>query len=111
MNEAPHKPQRGEARRLIRYVAPYAAPLALGVLLLAAMAALDGLTILSIRPAVDIVLNPGTLDQRLPLFTVPFGGPTLYLNSFVPARVHYVWSVFSLALLFLFLTKGLSEFF
>jgi subfamily B ATP-binding cassette protein MsbA len=39
------------------------------------------------------------------------GGPTLYLNSFVPARVHYVWSVFSIALLFLFLTKGLSEFF
>jgi subfamily B ATP-binding cassette protein MsbA len=75
------------------------------------MAALDGLTILSIRPAVDIVLNPGTLDQRLPLFTVPLGGPTLYLNSFVPARVHYVWSVFSIALLFLFLTKGLSEFF
>jgi ATP-binding cassette, subfamily B, bacterial MsbA len=111
MNEAPHKPQRGEARRLIRYVAPYAAPLALGVLLLAAMAALDGLTILSIRPAVDIVLNPGTLDQRLPLFTVPFGGPTLYLNSFVPARVHYVWSVFSIALLLLFLTKGLAEFF
>jgi subfamily B ATP-binding cassette protein MsbA len=111
MNEVPHITQTGESHRLLRYAAPYAAPLALGVLLLAVMAALDGLTILSIRPAVDIVLNPGTLDQRLPLFTVPLGGPTLYLNSFVPARVHYVWSVFSLALLFLFLTKGLSEFF
>jgi subfamily B ATP-binding cassette protein MsbA len=111
MNEVPHKTQSGETRRLIRYVAPYAAPLALGVLLLAVMAALDGLTILSIRPAVDIVLNPGTLDQRLPLFTMPWGGPTLYLNSFVPARVHYVWSVFSIALLLLFLTKGLAEFF
>jgi subfamily B ATP-binding cassette protein MsbA len=111
MNEVPHNTQTGETRRLIRYVAPYAAPLALGVLLLAVMAALDGLTILSIRPAVDIVLNPGTLDQRLPLFTMPWGGPTLYLNSFVPVRVHYVWSVFSIALLLLFLTKGLSEFF
>jgi subfamily B ATP-binding cassette protein MsbA len=111
MNEVPHITQTGEPHRLLRYAAPYAAPLILGVLLLAVMAALDGLTILSIRPAVDIVLNPGTLDQRLPLFTVPLGGPTLYLNSFVPARVHYVWSVFSLALLFLFLTKGLSEFF
>ena len=95
MNEVPHITQSGESHRLLRYAAPYAAPLALGVLLLAVMAALDGLTILSIRPAVDIVLNPGTLDQRLPLFTVPLGGPTLYLNSFVPARVHYVWSVFS----------------
>lgn len=111
MNEVPHVTQTRESHRLLRYAAPYAAPLILGILLLAVMAALDGLTILSIRPAVDIVLNPGTLDQRLPLFTLPLGGPTLYLNSFVPARVHYVWSVFSLALLFLFLTKGLSEFF
>ena len=111
MTEILHVTRSYETRRLIRYAAPYAAPLALGVLLLAVMAALDGLTILSIRPAVDIVLNPGTLDQRLPLFTVPFGGPTLYLNSFVPARVHYVWSVFSIALLLLFLTKGLAEFF
>jgi subfamily B ATP-binding cassette protein MsbA len=111
MKEVPHITQSGESHRLLRYAAPYAAPLALGIFLLAVMAALDGLTILSIRPAVDIVLNPGTLDQRLPLFTVPWGGPTLYLNSFVPARVHYVWSVFSIALLFLFLTKGLSEFF
>jgi len=111
MNEVPHKTQTGETRRLMLYVAPYAGPLALGILLLAVMAALDGLTILSIRPAVDTVLNPGTLDQRLPLFTVPWGGPTLYLNSFVPARVHYVWSVFSIALLLLFLLKGLAEFF
>jgi ATP-binding cassette, subfamily B, bacterial MsbA len=110
MTETPHPIQKGEVRRLLRYVALYVAPLSAGILLLAVMAALDGLTILSIRPAVDIVLNPGTLDQRLPLFTVPWGGPTLYLNSFVPARVHYVWSVFSIALLLLFLTKGLAEF-
>ena len=111
MKEVPHNTRKDETRRLMRYAAPYAGPLALGVLLLAVMAAVDGLTILSIRPAVDIVLNPGTLDQRLPLLTVPWGGPTLYLNSFVPARVHYVWSVFSIALLLLFLTKGLAEFF
>jgi len=111
MKEVPHNTRKDETRRLMRYAAPYAGPLALGVLLLAVMAAVDGLTILSIRPAVDIVLNPGTLDQRLPLLTVPWGGSTLYLNSFVPARVHYVWSVFSIALLLLFLTKGLAEFF
>ena len=75
MTETPHPIQKGEVRRLLRYVAPYVAPLSAGILLLAVMAALDGLTILSIRPAVDIVLNPGTLDQRLPLSQCPGAAP------------------------------------
>jgi len=103
--------QRDEVRRLLRYVVPHFAPLSAGIVLLAVMAAVDGLVVLSIRPAVDIVLTPSSLNQRLALFTVPWGGPTIYLNSFVPSRVHYVWSVFALALVFLFCIKGLAEFF
>ena len=103
--------QRDEFRRLLRYVAPHSALLAAGVALLAFMAAVDGLVVLSIRPAVDVVLTPSTWNQRLALFTVPWGGPTIYLNSFVPSRVHHVWSVFALALIFLFCAKGLAEFF
>jgi ATP-binding cassette, subfamily B, bacterial MsbA len=82
-----------------------------GISLLAFMALVDGLTILSVRPAVDIVLNPNSMNQQLALFTIPWSGSTIYLNSFVPSRVHYVWSVFSIALLFLFLAKGMAEFF
>jgi ATP-binding cassette, subfamily B, bacterial MsbA len=102
--------KNSELGRLLAYAVPYSVQLLGGILLLAFMAAVDGLTVLSIRPAVDIVLNPSSLNQRLVLFTVPWGGPAISLNSFVPARIHYVWSVFAIALLFLFLAKGLAEF-
>jgi len=111
MTESPHSIQRSEFQRLLHYVAPYSGLLALGILLLAVMAAVDGLAVLSIRPAVDIVLTPGSSDQHLALFSIPRGGRTIYLNSFVPSRIRYVWSVFAVALLLLFLVKGLAEFF
>jgi ATP-binding cassette, subfamily B, bacterial MsbA len=111
MDRASHPVKSDEFRRLLRYVHPYSGRLLGGILLLAFMALVDGLTILSVRPAVDIVLNPNSMNQRLALFTVPWSGATIYLNSFVPSRVHYVWSVFAIALLFLFLAKGLAEFF
>jgi subfamily B ATP-binding cassette protein MsbA len=111
MDRISHPVKSEEFGRLLRYVRPYSGRLIAGILLLAFMALVDGLTILSVRPAVDIVLNPNSMNQRLTLFTVPWSGTTIYLNSFVPSRVHYVWSVFSIALLFLFLTKGLAEFF
>ena len=41
MTETPHPIQKGEVRRLLRYVAPYVAPLSAGILLLAVMAALE----------------------------------------------------------------------
>ena len=111
MDRARHPAHGGELRQLLRYVHPYSGRLIAGVLLLAFMALADGLTVLSIRPAVDIVLNPHSLNQQLALVKIPWGGPTIYLNSFVPSRIHYVWSVFSIALLFLFFAKGLAEFF
>ena len=111
METIPQSQHKEELQRLLRYVRPYAARLFLGIGLLAFMAAVDGLVVLSIRPAFDIVLNPHSLDQRLALFTIPWGGPTISLNSFVPRQIHYVWSVFSLALLFLFVDKGVAEFF
>ena len=111
MDRAAHPVKSEEFKRLLRYVSPYSGRLVAGILLLAFMALVDGLTILSVRPAVDIVLNPNSMNQRLALFTLPWSGATIYLNSFVPSRVHYVWSVFSIALLFLFLAKGLAEFF
>jgi ATP-binding cassette, subfamily B, bacterial MsbA len=111
MKPIPHVEHAGEIRRLLRYVWPYSAWFFAGVTLLAFMALADGLVVLSIRPAVDIVLNPQSVNQRLALFQFPYGGPTIYLNSFVPARIHHVWSVFAVAILLLYLTKGLAEFF
>src|SRR6267378_1951040 len=111
MKPIPHIEHTGEIRRLLHYVWPYFAWLFAGVILLAIMALADALAVISIRPAVDIVLNPQTVNQRLVLFKFPLGGPTIYLNSFVPSRIHHVWSVFSIAVMLLFLVKGLAEFF
>ena len=99
-----------EFTRLLRYVRPYRAWLALAVVLLAVVGAADGLTALMIRPAFDRVLNPATTDSSLPLVTLPFIKHTIYLNSFFPHRIHHVWTVFAISLLALFVAKGIAEF-
>jgi ATP-binding cassette, subfamily B, bacterial MsbA len=106
----PQKTQRQELSRLFSYMRPYTAVMALGILLLAVMGAIDGLTAFAIKPAIDVVLNPSSTVQKLVLFTVPGTHKTVSLNWFVPARVHHVWSVFGLALLFLFLIKAAAEY-
>jgi subfamily B ATP-binding cassette protein MsbA len=111
MGEDSNTSNRREVHQLLGYVRPYAWRLVAGVLLLAFMAAADGLVILSIRPLCDVILTPHSTAQKLPLFTVPWSGQTFNLNTFVPSRVHYVWSVFAIAILFLFVVKGLAEFF
>jgi subfamily B ATP-binding cassette protein MsbA len=107
----PQVKHSGEIRRLLHFVWPYSARLFAGVILLAIMALANVLAVVSIRPAVDIVLNPQSVNQRLALFQIPYGGPTISLNSFVPSRIHHVWSVFAIAVVLLFLVKGLAEFF
>lgn len=111
MKPIPHVEHTGEIRRLLQYVWPYSLRIFAGVILLAIMALANALAIISIRPAVDIVLKPESVNQRLALFQIPYGGPTIYLNSFVPSRIHHVWSVFSIAVMLLFLIKGLAEYF
>jgi subfamily B ATP-binding cassette protein MsbA len=103
--------QRKEIRRLLRYLRPYTALLACGIVLIAVMGTIDGLVALAIKPALDVVLNPQSTIQTLALFTIPHTDHVVYLNSFVPRRIHHVWSVFAVALLFLFLLKGVAEYF
>jgi subfamily B ATP-binding cassette protein MsbA len=103
--------QGEEFRRLLRYLSPYTGILAFGVLLMAAMGIAEGLVPLAIKPAIDVVLTPGSGLQKLVLFTVPWSNRVVYMNDFVPSRVHHVWSVFALALLFIFLFKAIAEYF
>ncbi len=103
--------QREELRRLLRYLAPFTLPLAAGILLLAIMGVAEGLVAFAIKPALDVVLQPGSALQKLVLFQVPGTDRIVYLNDFVPARVHHVWSVFALSLLFIFLVKAIAEYF
>jgi ATP-binding cassette, subfamily B, bacterial MsbA len=109
-----HIPQireRDEIRRLLRYLRPYTALLALGILLIAVMGIAELIVALAIKPALDVILNPHSTVQKLALFKIPGTQYVVNLNSFVPHRIHHVWSVFAVALLFLFLIKGLAEYF
>jgi ATP-binding cassette, subfamily B, bacterial MsbA len=111
MEAIPPLRERDEIRRLLEYLRPYVPLLILGVLLIAVMGTTDGLAAFAIKPALDVVLNPHSTVQKLALFTIPGTDHVVYLNSFVPSRIHHVWSVFALALLLLFVVKGVAEFF
>ena len=103
--------QGEELRRLLRYLAPHTPALAAGVLLMAGMGVAEGLVAFAIKPAIDVVLNPQSSLQKLVLFQVPGTDRIVYMNDFVPSRVHHVWSVFALALLFIFLFQAVAEYF
>jgi subfamily B ATP-binding cassette protein MsbA len=103
--------ESAEIRRLLSYLAPFTGALAAGVALMAVMGAADGLAAFAIKPALDVVLIPQSTIQKLVLFQVPGSDRIIYLNSFVPSRVHHVWSVFALALFFIFVVKAVAEYF
>lgn len=98
-----------ELRRLLRYVRPHSLRLLAGVLLMAVVGLAEGIIALMVIPAVDVVLNPRSTTQKLALLHLPHGR-TIYLNSFFPQSIHYVWTVFSISLLVVFLGKALAEF-
>ncbi|HEY4816862.1 MAG TPA: ABC transporter ATP-binding protein [Candidatus Acidoferrum sp.] len=99
-----------QLKRLFSYVRPYTFRLAVGVLLVAFVAIADGLVAFMARIAWDYVLTPTAASSQLPLFTIP-GGRTIYLNQFFPARIHNVWTIFSLTLVVLYVSKGIAEYF
>ncbi|MGH9702999.1 MAG: ABC transporter transmembrane domain-containing protein, partial [Candidatus Acidiferrales bacterium] len=100
-----------ELRRLLRYVRPYTGRLSVAVILMGFVGLGEGLVALMIVPLVDFVLNPHVAGARVPLEHVPFINHTVYLNSFLPSSVRWVWSVFAISLCILFLGKALAEFF
>ena len=111
MDGIPRLQHKSELRRLLRYLKPLTPLLIAGIFLMLVMGCIEFLTAFSIRPVFDVVLNPQSTAQKLTLFQVPWTGHTVYLNSFVPTRIRHVWSVFSVALVLLFLFKGLAEYF
>ena len=82
----------------------------LGILVLMIVALAEGAIALLIAPIIDRVLNPATSDSSVPLFHLPFGGPTFYLNKLFPPSIHNVKTVVIISLLLVFLAKSLSEF-
>jgi ATP-binding cassette, subfamily B, bacterial MsbA len=97
-------------QRFVGYVRPYRARLAVATVLMALVGLAEGLTALMIIPLVDRVLNPHTAGLQLSLVTIPVVHKTIYLNSFLPHSIRYVWTIFAVALCLLILGKAVAEF-
>lgn len=108
-----------ELRGLFQFVRPYRLRLLGGVLLLAVMGVCEGLVALMIIPAIDVILNPHSTATKVKLVTVPawaqhflrLSSPDIYLNSFLPSNIRYVWTVFAICLVVIFFAKAIAEFF
>ena len=102
--------KREELGRLLRYVLPYKIRLAAGVVCLSVVGLAEGLIALMITPIFDRVLNPAAPDSRLLLIRNPITHQAIYLNSFLPSRIHSVGTLFSIAILTVFIGKGFAEY-
>ena len=102
--------KREELGRLLRYVLPYKIRLGAGVVCLSAVGLAEGLIALMIAPIFGSVLNPAAPDSRLLLIKNPFTHQPIYLNSFLPSNIHSVGTLFSIAILTVFIGKGVAEY-
>ena len=97
--------------RLLRFVRPYLAPLLLSVVLMAAVGAAQGFMALLIGPVFDRVLNRKHPTRRCHCSPSPFSTIQIYLQQFVPSAIHNVWTMVAVAILGVFLVKGLCDYF
>ena len=104
------EPHIHELQRLLRYTRPYRVRLFLGVIALAVLGLTEGVVALMITPMVDRILTPSSNDSQLPLVKLP-GNHFIYLNSFLPASIHWGWTIFSIALVVIFTVRAIAEYF
>src|SRR6185295_16475265 len=83
----------------------------LSVFLMACVGAAQGLTVLLIGPIFDRVLNPGSADAPVYLFTIPGWNHQVYLDNFMPMVIHNVWTMVAVGILAVFFIRGLCDYF
>jgi subfamily B ATP-binding cassette protein MsbA len=99
-----------ELARLLRYSRKYTGHLLLSVILMACVGAAQALTVILIGPIFDRVLNPTSADAPVLLFTIPVWKHPVFLDSFMPASVHNVWTMVAAGILAVFTIKGLCDY-
>jgi ATP-binding cassette, subfamily B, bacterial MsbA len=99
-----------ELGRLLRYSRPYTPHLVVSVVLMACVGASQAAMALLIGPVFDRVLNPTSADAPVPLLKLPVIQRQLFLNDFMPASIHNVWTMVAIGILAVFLVKGLCDY-
>lgn len=98
-------------RRVIRLGLHYWPTLVLATVLMAIVGISQGLMALLIKPLIDRVLNPSTAEVRVELTRLPFFDHPLYLDTFVPAQIHNVWTMVAFTILAVFALRGICDYF
>lgn len=99
-----------ELFRLLRFARPYWAALLSSAILMAGVGAGQALVVLLVRSVFDRVLRPDSPDGPVPLLTIPVLQKTLYLQSLVPSYFHNVGTMVAVAIVEVYLFKGLCDY-
>jgi subfamily B ATP-binding cassette protein MsbA len=97
--------------RLLAYARRYAAQLAASVALMAVAGIATAIMPLLVGPILYQVLDPKHPSGPVLLYTDPIFHHHFYLNSVVPASIHNVWTMVAVAVLGVFLLKGICDYF
>ena len=97
--------------RLLRSVRPYGIRLLAGVVMMVGVGFFEAVAALLIGPIFDRVLAPQAPDSTVALLTVPHFGWTLYLDQLLPDLIHNVWTVVSIFIVTVVLSKAICEYF
>jgi ATP-binding cassette, subfamily B, bacterial MsbA len=100
-----------ELTRLLRYSRPYVPHLLLSVILMAIVGAAQALTVLLIPVILNRVLNPQPVEPLVKFFKTPFSHHIVYLNDLMPPHITSVYSMVALAILTVFLLRGICDYF
>jgi subfamily B ATP-binding cassette protein MsbA len=98
-----------QVQRLLTFLRPYAFRFVVAIVLMAVVGACEALTALLIRPVFDRLFASGSAP--ILLFNWPFTGHPIYLQDFLPPRIHNPWTVIAIAIIAVTAAKGLAEFF
>jgi subfamily B ATP-binding cassette protein MsbA len=97
-----------ELLRLLRYTKRYIPHLLASVVLMMFVGAAQAVTAKLIGPIFDRVLNPQSPDAPVVLFT--FLHHQLTLSDLLPSWIHNVWRMVAIAILAVFLVKGVCDY-
>ncbi len=97
--------------RLLGYSRRYTPALLVAVLLMLVSGAGRAMLPVLLKPVFDRVLAPSSPDARVELPIPGSFGFKLYLDQLVPFDIHNVWTLVAVAILLVFLTKGIADYF
>ena len=100
-----------ELVRLLGYARRYTPALILAVVLMVISGVGRTMLPILLKPIFDRVLQPDSADTRVAIPFPAFTGIHLYLDQIIPFNIHNVWTLVAVAILVVFLLKGIADYF